>query len=91
MRGRDDVSQGPGKVAVSEWVRARVVSEEILCLREDWLIHSLPTTLLILVHTSVHHKAAFLFPCGIVFPSPSINREWERPPTSFPTDKNGGS
>lgn len=91
MRGRHDVSQRPRKDAVSEWVRSRVVSEKFLCLHWDWLIHSLPTTLLTPVHISVHRKAAFLFSCGIVFPPPSINREWERPPTSFPTDKNGGS
>jgi len=89
MRGRDDVSQGPRKDAVSEWVRARIVSEKFLSLHWDWLIHSLPTTLLILVHVSVHRKG-FLFPCSIVFPPPSINREWERPPMSFPTDTNGG-
>lgn len=91
MRGRSDVSQGPRKDAVSEWVRSRVVSEKFLCLPWDWLIHPLPTTLLIPVHISVHRKAAFLFPCGIVFPPPSNNREWERTPTAFPTDENGGS
>lgn len=32
---RDDVSQGPRKDAVSEWVRSRVVSEKCLCFPWD--------------------------------------------------------
>lgn len=90
MRRRDDVLQGPRKGAVSEWVRSRVVSEKFLCLPWDWLIHSLPTTLLIPVHISVHRKAAFLFPCGIVFPPRSIT-ESGRHHLHLSQHKNGGS